>query len=160
MAYYEAVISMVKYVQGVYKDGRVELEHPPEGIEEARVVVTFLTDADGQPPSAKEKQAHGQPVEAKFHQLASRWRDEVSSLSSLTQISLHPAYQQIIGLGPAVIPLLLRELEQRPDHWFWALKAITGEDPVKPEHRGRLRQMAEDWLRWGREHGYAWQREA
>lgn len=141
-------MSMVKCVQGVDKDGRVELEHPAEGIEEARVIVTFLTDADGQ------------ELEAKFHQLASRWRDEVSSLSSLTQMSLRPAYQQIIGLGPAVIPLLLRELEQRPDHWFWALKAITGEDPVKPEHRGRLRQMAEDWLRWGREHGYEWQREA
>ncbi len=160
MAYYEVVISMVKYVHGVYKDGRVELEHPPEGIEEARVIVAFLTDADGQQPSEKEEREQGQPLEAKFHQLASRWRDEVSSISSLTHISLHPAYQQIIGLGPAVIPLLLRELEQRPDHWFWALKAITGEDPVKPEHRGRLRQMAEDWLRWGREHGYEWQREA
>lgn len=52
-----AVMSMVKYVQGVYKDGRIELEHPPESIEEARVIVAFLTDADGQQPSPKEVEA-------------------------------------------------------------------------------------------------------
>jgi hypothetical protein len=59
---------------------------------------------------------------------------------------MHPAYQQIIGLGPAGVPLLLRELEREPDHWFWALRAITGEDPVPEEARGRLREMAAAWL--------------
>jgi len=33
------------------------------------------------------------------------------------------AYQQIIDMGLAVIPLILRELEQRPNHWFAALRA-------------------------------------
>jgi len=64
----------------------------------------------------------------------------------------HPAYQQIIALGPPVIPLILRELRERPDHWFWALNAITGEDPVGPEDD--FDQAVEAWLRWGRERGY------
>jgi hypothetical protein len=59
-------------------------------------------------------------------------------------------------MGTAVVPHLLRELERRPDHWFWALTAITGADPVKPEDRGKLRKMTDAWLRWGKEQGLTW----
>jgi hypothetical protein len=45
----------------------------------------------------------------------------------------------------------LRELKKEPDHWFWALKAITGVDPVEPIQRGRVKEMAGAWLRWGKE---------
>lgn len=69
-------------------------------------------------------------------------------------MAMHPAYQQIIGMGPVAIPLLLRELQKSPDHWFWALKAITDVDPVPASERGRQKQMAAAWLRWGKEHGY------
>ena len=33
-------------------------------------------------------------------------------------------------MGPAVISLVLRELQERCDHWFAALRALTGENPV------------------------------
>ena len=92
----------------------------------------------------------------KFQSLAETWRREVKFLSSVTEMVLHPAYQRIIGMGTAVVPHLLRELESRPDHWFWALTAITGADPVKPEDRGKLRKMTEAWLRWGKEQGLTW----
>jgi len=69
-------------------------------------------------------------------------------------MSLHPAYQQIIGMGRSAIPLLLDELQQEPDHWFWALSAITGEDPVPLHMRGNVAGMTESWLKWGREHGW------
>lgn len=95
-------------------------------------------------------------ISEKFRELTILWKNDVRLYSSVSQMILHPAYQQIIGMGPAVIPLLLRELEQRPDHWFWALKAITGVDPVKPEHRGRVRQMAEAWVCWGKAQEYKW----
>jgi hypothetical protein len=90
----------------------------------------------------------------KFRELANTWKKDVRLYSSVSQMVLHPAYQRIVGMGPAAVPLLLRELAEKPDHWFWALKAITGVDPVKLEHRGKVRQMAEDWLRWGQEQGY------
>lgn len=89
-----------------------------------------------------------------FRQLADRWRDETRFLSSTTEIVLNPAYQRIIGLGPGVIPLILSALAREPEHWFWALRALTGENPAPAEARGRAQVMAEAWLRWGRENGY------
>ncbi|MBI3268726.1 MAG: hypothetical protein HYZ53_06870 [Planctomycetes bacterium] len=89
-------------------------------------------------------------VEQKFHELAERWKKERNPFAAPEAMFLHPAYQQIIGMGTAVVPLLLLELEQRPDEWFWALRAITQEDPVPEADRGRLRPMIEAWLRWGK----------
>jgi hypothetical protein len=67
---------------------------------------------------------------------------------------LHSAYQKIIGLGAAAVPLLLAELRREPDDWFWALHAVTGADPVPEANRGNLPAMTEAWLQWGREKGY------
>lgn len=92
----------------------------------------------------------------KFYSLAEAWRQDVRFTSSLTQMILHPMYQRIIGMGFAAVPFLLRELERKPDHWFWALTAITGADPVKPEDRGKLRKMTDAWLRWGKEQRLTW----
>lgn len=95
-------------------------------------------------------------LEAEFKKFAEEWRVETGMLSLVTQKSMHQAYQRIIGMGQPVIPLILRDLEQKPDHWFWALRAITGDNPVKPEQRGRMKQMALAWIQWGKEHGYEW----
>jgi len=59
-------------------------------------------------------------------------------------------------MGPAVVPLILRDLEQKPDHWFWALRAITGDNPVKLEKCDRMKLMTQVWIEWGKEHGYEW----
>ncbi|WP_293122943.1 hypothetical protein [Microcoleus sp. bin38.metabat.b11b12b14.051] len=96
-------------------------------------------------------------IELTFLELAEQWRRETGMMSLVSKMSIHPAYQRIIGMGQAVVPLILRELEQEPDHWFWALQAITGANPVRSEQRGRLKQMAEAWIQWGRENGYRWQ---
>jgi len=90
----------------------------------------------------------------RFLTLKAEWAAETCHLSSITEIAMNSAYQQIIGMGTIAIPFILSELKKNPGHWFWALKSITGEDPVLTEHRGRVRQMTEDWLRWGREQGY------
>jgi hypothetical protein len=67
---------------------------------------------------------------------------------------MHPAYQQIIGMGEEAIPFILQELQKKTAHWFWALKSITGEDPVPSNQRGRMDQMRDAWLRWGNKQGY------
>lgn len=90
----------------------------------------------------------------RFFRLKQEWEEATAMLSSITEIAMHPAYQQIIGMGSIAIPFIMRELENRPTHWFWALKSITGEDPVPPEKRGRIGDMAKAWLSWGREHDY------
>ena len=94
--------------------------------------------------------------EERFRTLVQQWKQGRGPTSSTTQLAVHPAYQQIIGMGGSAVPLLLRELEREPDHWFCALKAITGEDPVPEASRGRLREMTDAWLKWGREHGLSW----
>ena len=93
-------------------------------------------------------------ISRQFYELAETWRQERGATSSLTKLILHPAYQRIISLGNAVVPLILKELERRPDYWFSALAAITGANPVKAEQRGNLRQMTQAWLEWGKEQGY------
>ncbi len=82
----------------------------------------------------------------KFYSLASQWQSDVEGMSSTAQMSQHPAYQEIIGMGTKVVPLLLRELKQNPLYWLLALSEITGENPIKPEQRGRVIQMAEAWI--------------
>ena len=93
-------------------------------------------------------------METRFRALADQWRWETGPLSSSSKIAAHPAYQEIIGMGPAAIPLVLRELQERCDHWFAALRALSGENPVPREFAGRVPKMREIWLEWGREKGY------
>lgn len=92
-------------------------------------------------------------LQARFGSLAERWREETEFASAPSALFMNPAYQEIIGLGPAVLPLILRDLAETQDHWFWALRAITGADPVPPEERGYVARMAERWLDWGRAAG-------
>jgi hypothetical protein len=92
----------------------------------------------------------------RFMQLANEWEQAVAYLSDSTLREAHPAYRAIIALGPAVVPLLLADLERTHRHWFAALAELTGANPVPPEDAGRSRRMVESWIRWGREHGYAW----
>jgi hypothetical protein len=91
----------------------------------------------------------------KFYALASDWEEDVAGLSSTAQMSEHPAYQEIINMGTKIVPLLLSELKKNPVYWLSALSAITGENPIKPEQRGRVKQMASAWIEWGRNQGYA-----
>ena len=101
------------------------------------------------------------PVEdwLRLQQLIAQWRVERGAMSSITEAAMCPAYQSILGVGPAAVPLLLGQLEsegEEPDQWFWALKAITGTDPVRDEDRGDYVAMARSWLQWGQTQGYAW----
>jgi hypothetical protein len=95
-------------------------------------------------------------VEERFRRLEATWLAEVGYSSSSTMLRSHPAYQEIMSLGEAVVPFMLRDLEERPRLWVWALPRITGTDPVPAPDRGNIARMSEAWLRWGREHGYRW----
>lgn len=89
----------------------------------------------------------------RFARLASIWRGETQWLSSTTEIAMHPAYQAIIGMGPEALPMILEDLRENSGHWYWALKAISDEDPVPPQDRGMVRKMRAAWLQWGKERG-------
>jgi hypothetical protein len=95
----------------------------------------------------------------KFHELAKEWKGRKKISSRAQNIVYDPHYLQIIGMGAPAVPLILsqlrRELEySEPDHWFTALWAITGENPVPLASRGNLAKMAEAWLDWGAAKGF------
>jgi hypothetical protein len=92
-------------------------------------------------------------LRARFDTLATQWKKQSACLSNETHAAMLPSYQQIIGLGPAAVPLILEELQREPALWFWALEAITGEDPIPPDAGGRFEVMTQAWLNWGRAHG-------
>jgi len=91
-------------------------------------------------------------LEQMFNALAEQWRSDTILLSSVEKMAMHPAYQRIIGMGPKAVPLILRDLQAHPDHWFWALHAITGEDPVQPGDN--FDRAVQAWLEWGKKLGY------
>lgn len=93
-------------------------------------------------------------LETEFYEQVSRWNESCAFSSSPTRMILDPAYQRIIGLGTPVIPLILRELVHRPDHWDWALRALTGVAVTDPADEGNVRRIAAKWIAWGKEHGY------
>jgi hypothetical protein len=96
-------------------------------------------------------------LEQRFVNLLARWRAETAPLSSSTLITGHPAYEEIIALGTAALPLLFRELDESKDgHLAKALAALTGARLVSQEDRGKIRKVAEAWLHWGRDNGYTW----
>jgi hypothetical protein len=90
-------------------------------------------------------------VASVFRRLADEWYEATEGLSFIQKKIAHPAYYQIIGLGPDVLPLLLRELQTSRSHWFWALRSISRENPVRPG--ATFDQTVEDWLTWGKTRG-------
>ena len=75
------------------------------------------------------------PIRERFDELKDDWKSKTRHLSNTAQISLVFSYQQIIGMGPAVVPLILAELEREPDHWL----GVGGDYGRKPGRRERRR---------------------
>ena len=92
----------------------------------------------------------GQELERHFNDLAEKWKSETMHHSVMSNIVLHRSYQEIIGLGRDALPLILKKLSIEPNHWFWALRAISGEDPVATGDIGKFDAMRNAWLKWGR----------
>jgi hypothetical protein len=92
-----------------------------------------------------------------FYQEAATWKDDTMHWSSVTKMIAHPSYLRIIGLAREfkhgeIEELILKELENEPDHWFEALVAITGENPVHPQDD--FDGAVNAWLAWGHKKGF------
>jgi hypothetical protein len=109
---------------------------------------TPVSNAPESPPA--------ESVEQRFRRLEAIWEADTLVLSDPVRITEHWAFQDILRMGEAVVPLMLRDLEREPHLWVWALPRITGASPVAPEERGNIRKMSEAWLRWAKEKGYRW----
>ncbi len=90
-------------------------------------------------------------LRTEFTNLAEQWRKDTQHLSLISKKVSHPAYFRIMGMGDAVIPLLLEALRDRPAHWFAALRATANIDP-SPINANPA-EARDAWLRWGKDNG-------
>jgi hypothetical protein len=99
---------------------------------------------------------------AQFNDLYKQWQKSRKLTSSIVgDITRNQFYFQIAGMGQRALPFIFSHLEDetkagKPDHWFPALNAITGVDPVQQKDRGNIHKMALAWLEWGRQEGYVY----
>ncbi|GDX46198.1 hypothetical protein LBMAG24_15260 [Bacteroidota bacterium] len=84
----------------------------------------------------------------KFDLYSGIWKTETMFSSNSSEITNNSAYRCIIGLGKDIIPFIIEDLKQSENHWFNALELLTGENPIKSEHRGIINLMKSDWLNW------------
>ncbi len=94
------------------------------------------------------------PDRDRFNKLAYQWEKETVLHSNSYMKVNHPAYREIISMGEPVVPLILERMRETGGHWFGALRAITGANPVKSENRGKIAIMQASWLEWGEANGY------
>ena len=89
-----------------------------------------------------------------FLKLKNKWKSETMFYSSSTTIFNNSSYKEIINFGEKSVPWIIRELKRTDDHWFYALKTITGINPVNPENYGIISQMKKDWIDWAEQNNY------
>ncbi len=127
--------------------------HQSHARAERKLAQAFAAALLVQAETATEPFAANAPLEALFAEHAERWQAETAHLSSPSQIMAHPSYQAILGMGKAVVPLLLRDLQRNRRPWFWALSYITGENPISRSDAGKMDEMISAWVKWGEKAG-------
>ena len=146
----------VHHLDNWFDDSRVRRETRRRGPEHVLRDLREFTEAE--PPA---KVIYFEPATVvteslapEFAYHAAKWATETAHLSSVQQMMEHPSYKRIMVMAerePArILPLILIELQARPNHWFNALMKITGENPVRPRDAGRFDKMVKAWLDWGR----------
>ncbi len=96
-------------------------------------------------------------LETIFNGLAQNWIEATRSYSLNMRRYAHPTYQALMHtLGKEdvkdVVPLILRELQQRPDVWFEALKVLTKHNPAREAKS--FDETVRAWLEWGKAEKY------
>jgi hypothetical protein len=117
--------------------------HPERGYDIARHFMQVIADR---------RRDQGHTLTRLFHEHVERWKNETGHLSSVTRMTVHPSYLRIIAFGQEGLPMILKELKERPDHWLVALNAITGEDPAS--EGATFREAVAAWIKWGESRGF------
>jgi hypothetical protein len=87
----------------------------------------------------------------KFRALAAAWRWHNRGRSILDYDDF--SYMQIIGMGPEVVPLLLKDVQEGEGSWYFALKCITNQDAETPDMYGDAEAVRHAWVQWGKRNG-------
>lgn len=89
------------------------------------------------------------PSHDEFKTLSRQWHDDTLHLSSVSEMTSHPAYQKILAMGIFAIPWILEDLQETNAFWFPALRFITRKNPAEGKE-GQIRAMTEAWVNWAK----------
>ena len=111
-----------------------------------------LTDIDYEFLQRYFRHLEYQRIKNRFEDLRDQWMENTKYESSATKIVEHPCYQEIIETGESMIPFILREVRTGNNHWFYALRKITG---YTPRNAGKLNfdELRLAWMEWSEEQG-------
>jgi hypothetical protein len=121
-----------------------------EGLRFSSVDIAAINEANLSVES-KATSSEQAELETIFSGLVKTWNEVTGGYSVTLRRYAHGSYQAILVLGarePEVVTLILRELQQRPDWWFEALKVLTKENPVKPG--ASFDEAVNTWIDWGK----------
>jgi hypothetical protein len=85
----------------------------------------------------------------KFDALVAAWHEH--QIGSARLDFQHSSYHQIIGMGWAAVPYLIERMCAKEPGWMYAVKCITGEQPVPADVRGDA--AIQLWLDWAKAKG-------
>jgi len=91
-------------------------------------------------------------LKEEFDSLVKQWKEDTFFVSSLTKQFNHPAYVRIMAMGKEGLPLVLKEMQETQDNWFYALKFMAGEDAAAGIKDFDDAKVA--WVSWGYKHNY------
>lgn len=92
-------------------------------------------------------------IEKRFDALTKDWVRATRFKNSLSEINDSEPLKSIMAMGDVVVPLILKDLRDSPKHWFFALRVLTGADPIKKRDAGNLENMRKAWLNWAAKEG-------
>lgn len=91
---------------------------------------------------------HSRLDKSTFDRLTADWVEAISHCSSLDQIVSDKNYLKIISYGRDALPFIFADLRSSPKPWFFALRQITGANPIPADSAGNFQVMIASWLKW------------
>src|SRR5438105_5727881 len=107
-------------------------------------------------PAADQSDNHREEAQlaGRFAVLAKQLVDDAAGISAPRRLMRHPGYVEILTMGEAAVPLLLRRLETPGGRPVWL--SLLGQITASPPGLGTdtIGDAAEAWVQWGRRSGY------
>lgn len=104
-------------------------------------------------PEAKPR--NGKPdLEARFEELGRQWSEEASYHSNPDFVRNNAPYRELLQMGDAIIPYVIRKIEIRPLPWLHLLYDLAPENPTQPQDSGNIYLIRHRWIEWARKKRY------
>jgi len=85
-------------------------------------------------------------IDAKLNRI---WED-TKVHSNLQIVVDHPAFKELVEMGPKIIPYIVHYMTQKKADWthMMLLGTITKENPIAPQHAGNFNMHLAEWIIW------------